>query len=174
MRDEISRTGRPNTDAALIMIVVFGAALVVLEDSIFAADSTSARVLVGDDGGLTWTSTTGGTQLLDLAVDPVDPDRMIGVDFDRGLVATEDGGQTWQPIPGSPELVEIEWTNESLERSNASGICPAQHEPGTVLAGNPPPWLAQPRSAPIAAPCTPIWSRRNCSSRPIAGSAGTR
>lgn len=96
-------------------------ALVVVDDRIFGADSTSARVLVSDDRGLTWTSTTGSAQLLDLAVDPADSDRMIGVDFDRGMVATDDGARTWQPVTSSPELVDIEWTNESLVGIDANG-----------------------------------------------------
>lgn len=85
-------------------------ALVVADGVLFGADSTSARVLVSDDGGHTWKPRAGEAQLLDLVVDPSDLDRMVGVDLDRGLVSSDDGGRSWEDVPEVPELIDLEWT----------------------------------------------------------------
>lgn len=46
---------------------------------------------------------------------------MIGVDFEQGVIATDDGAQTWQPIAASPELIDIEWTADALVGLDADG-----------------------------------------------------
>lgn len=96
-------------------------ALVVTEGTLYGADSTSARVLVSDDGGHTWQSRAGEAQLLDLAIDPADDDQMVGVDLDRGLVASNDGASTWEPVDAAPELVDLEWTSTALVGLGADG-----------------------------------------------------
>lgn len=85
-------------------------ALVVADGVLYGADSTSARVLVSDDGGHTWKPRAGEAQLLDLVVDPSDLDRMVGVDLDRGLVSSDDGGGSWDDVPEAPQLIDLEWT----------------------------------------------------------------
>lgn len=107
-------------------------ALVVADGRLFGADSTSARVLVSDDGGHTWESRAGEAQLLDLVVDPSNLDRMVGVDLDRGLVSSDDGGDSWEPLPDAPQLVDVEWTTSgalvaidtegSIMRSTDAGL----------------------------------------------------
>lgn len=107
-------------------------ALVVADGRLFGADSTSARVLVSDDGGNTWESRAGEAQLLDLVVDPSNPDRMVGVDLDRGLVSSDDGGDSWELLPDAPPLIDVEWTTSgalvaidtdgSIRRSTDAGL----------------------------------------------------
>lgn len=96
-------------------------ALVVVGTYLYAADSTSGRLLVSGDGGRSWES-RGAVELIDLAVDTRDVSRMIGVGlterFEQRLEASRDGGQTWQELDGPP-LVEIDWS--ALE---AVGITP--------------------------------------------------
>lgn len=89
-------------------------ALVVAEGRPYGADSTSARVMVSDDGGHTWQPRAGEAQLLDLAVDPTDPDQMVGVDLDRALAVSDDEGDSWGARGGCPQLVELEWTSSAL------------------------------------------------------------
>jgi hypothetical protein len=88
-------------------------ALVVRDDLIIGADSTSERVLVSSDGGVEWSERAGTAQLLDLVVDPSDVDRMVGIELDRGLVVTADGGDTWTDLDG-PALVDLAWTERAL------------------------------------------------------------
>ena len=96
-------------------------ALVVTEGRLYGADSTSARVMVSDDGGHNWEPTAGDAQLLDLAIDPTHPDQMVGVDLDRGLAVTGDGGDSWEPVAGAPQLVDLEWTSSALIGIDAEG-----------------------------------------------------
>ncbi|QGG94169.1 beta propeller repeat protein [Actinomarinicola tropica] len=96
-------------------------ALVVTEGRLYGADSTSARVMVSDDGGHTWEPSAGDAQLLDLAINPADPDQMVGVDLDRGLAVSDDGGDSWAPMAGAPNLVDLEWTSSALVAIDAEG-----------------------------------------------------
>ncbi len=52
------------------------------------------------DGGRTWSLLPTAETLLDLIVDPVQPQRLYGIQVDGTFVASADGGQTWQ-APGS-------------------------------------------------------------------------
>jgi len=82
-------------------------AIVLAHDAIYVADSLSESVLVSDDGGRTW-DRRGEVALAALAVDPGDPDRLIGADYDGGLVGSDDGGRTWSPISG-PSTAAVVW-----------------------------------------------------------------
>ncbi len=101
--------------------------IVVAEDAVYAAAGGNLFVPGGQrgiyrstDDGLTWelvldvpNGTTGGA---DLAVDPVNPDRVFATLWDHlrtpadriyggvgsGLWVTTDGGDTWSPVTGVP------------------------------------------------------------------------
>lgn len=88
-------------------------ALVVRDDLIIGADSTSERVLVSSDGGVEWSERTGTAQLLDLVLDPSNVNRMVGIELERGLVVSADGGETWTDLHG-PALVDLAWTDSAL------------------------------------------------------------
>ena len=55
-----------------------------------------ALLLVSGDGGRTWRRQRPPGALLDLAIDPQDPDR-IAATGERGLLISRDGGRTWRP-----------------------------------------------------------------------------
>lgn len=96
-------------------------ALVVTDEALYGADSTTARVLVSDDRGHTWQSRAGEAQLLDLAIDPADADRMVGIDLDRGLIVSTDGADSWSSVEEAPELVDMGWTRTALVGLGADG-----------------------------------------------------
>ncbi|HUP75591.1 MAG TPA: hypothetical protein VM282_21310 [Acidimicrobiales bacterium] len=85
-------------------------ALVAVGTYLYAADSTSGRLSVSGDGGQSWES-RGAVELIDLAVDPRDVNRMVGVGlterFEQRLEASptanvfvsRDRVATWQPAP---------------------------------------------------------------------------
>ena len=62
---------------------------------IYGADATSGRLLVSDDGGTTWQERRPPGPLLDLVVDPRDPDHVVGATED-GLHESADAGRTWR------------------------------------------------------------------------------
>lgn len=85
--------------------------LLFVDDVLYGANSSDDSVWVSDDAGRTWAPRQGVVQLVAMAVDPVDADRMIGVDLDRGLVRSDDGGDSWTDT-GGPELVDLEWVDD--------------------------------------------------------------
>ena len=58
---------------------------------IYGSDSTSGRFLVSSDAGRTWNERRPPGVLVDLAIDPRDPDRLVA-STDGGLFASGDGG----------------------------------------------------------------------------------
>lgn len=85
--------------------------LVFADDVLYGANSSDESVWASGDAGRTWTPRDGAVQLVAMAVDPAEGDRMIGVDLDRGLVRSEDGGDSWTDADG-PELVDLEWVDD--------------------------------------------------------------
>ena len=73
--------------------------IVLRHDRIYAIDAVIAAVLVSDDGGRTFTEhfTPRDQVLIDLEVDPGDPDHLIG-STETELYRTQDGGKTWRPV----------------------------------------------------------------------------
>jgi len=76
-------------------------ALELSQDQVVGALFGQAQVLVSGDEGKTWEARTAPMPLVDLAVDPENPDRWIG-SAERGLFLSTDGGQSWrqrEPVP---------------------------------------------------------------------------
>ncbi|MGH2946688.1 MAG: WD40/YVTN/BNR-like repeat-containing protein [Solirubrobacteraceae bacterium] len=70
-------------------------------DRLVGALFGQAQVLVSGDEGRTWETRTAPMPLVDLALDPENPDHWVGT-AERGLFITTDGGQSWRqrdPIP---------------------------------------------------------------------------
>ena len=82
-------------------------AIVAAHDRVYAADATGSRLLVSTDGGATWDE-RGTVELAGLAVDPGEPDHLLGVTYDATVVTSRDGGRTWSQVP-SPPLVALGW-----------------------------------------------------------------
>ncbi len=69
-------------------------------------DSTGGRVMATTDRR-SW-ETRSLAQLGDLAVDPTNPERMVGLDEAGSVIGSVDGGRSWSPAPG-PALMLVRW-----------------------------------------------------------------
>jgi hypothetical protein len=88
-------------------------------DRIYAYNGLSGELMLSDDGGETWSERTPPGALVDLAVDPADPERIL-VSSERGLALSEDEGASWQPVEG--EIGLLAWPRRgSLYLIDASG-----------------------------------------------------
>lgn len=66
---------------------------------IHGVDSTEGALLVSGDGGRRWERSDPPGTVIDLAIDPKDPDRVV-VSGDHGLARFEDAGWTWKRLGG--------------------------------------------------------------------------
>lgn len=114
--DDAGRTWQPRSllgDADLHTIVAMG-------DLLVAYDSTNQRVLASSDGQR-W-DTRGTVALLDLAVDPQDTDRLVGVAPDGSLQASGDGGRSWTADTDAPGgLAVLRWGRDGLWAGGRDG-----------------------------------------------------
>jgi hypothetical protein len=80
-----------------------------------------AQVLVSEDEGRTWETRTAPMPLVDLAVDPANPDHWVGTS-ERGLFISTDAGQSWRqrdPIPN----IRLAWPEGGeLHRVEPGGL----------------------------------------------------
>lgn len=63
---------------------------------VYGLDAITKRLLASDDGGRTWDGRDQPEGLLDVAVDPADPEHLVGVTYAQ-LVESTDGGRSWKP-----------------------------------------------------------------------------
>lgn len=82
--------------------------LAFAHERVYGWDATSGRFMVSDN--LTTWDTRSTVQLFGFAVDPADPDHVVGASPD-GLLDSADGGRTWGPVE-SPPLVALSWDPE--------------------------------------------------------------
>jgi len=66
-------------------------------DRIYAFDGLSGLILVSGDGGRTWQQRRPPAPVIDLAIDPTDPRRII-IATERGLAVSADEGASWQAL----------------------------------------------------------------------------
>lgn len=86
---------------------------------IYAYNGLTGDLMLSDDGGKSWTSRTPPAAVIDLAVDPRDPGRIIAA-TEGGLAISEDDGRRWRPIEGDIGL--LAWPRpDSLYLVNGSG-----------------------------------------------------
>lgn len=102
-------------------------ALTVVEGEIFGLDGTTGRVLVSDDG-IDW-DVRGEFVGHDLALDPSDPDTLVGVTYEGDLEISSDGGGQWTPVE-SPALAAIEWRASELVALGVDGSVHVSERPG--------------------------------------------
>ena len=83
--------------------------LEAVHGNVYGFDSTSGRVLVSTDGGIEWEERSS-ILIADLAVDPVNEDRIVASTAD-GLTESTDGGRGWKPLQ-APAMVYLDWHAE--------------------------------------------------------------
>ncbi len=122
--------------------------IAVVDGAIYAADSTAETIVVSTDDGKTWESRGGGVQLIAFAVDPSDPDVMVGADLDDGLVTSIDGGETWTVDDTADDLeapfTDLEWTTDGQAALDENGTVHHRAGPGK-------PWAAVDDIGPVDA-----------------------
>lgn len=74
-------------------------------DRVYGWDAGSGRFMVSGDG-IAWEDRST-PDLYGFAVDPADPDHVVGAGA-GGLLESADGGRSWQPTAGPP-LVTLSW-----------------------------------------------------------------
>ena len=84
--------------------------IVLKHDRMYAIDAVIAAVLVSSDGGETFTEhfTPRDQVLIDLEVDPGNPDRLFG-STETQLYRSEDGGRSWRPSEIG-DRIRLVWT----------------------------------------------------------------
>ena len=96
--------------------------IVLKHDRVYAIDAVVAAVLISTDGGKTFAEhfTPRDEVLIDLEIDPEDPDRLFGSTEDQ-LYRSEDGGQTWRPADRGPRI-RLVWTEpDAFFRADQDG-----------------------------------------------------
>jgi photosystem II stability/assembly factor-like uncharacterized protein len=68
-----------------------------VEDLIYGYDAATAKLLVSQDGGKSWTERVSPGEVIDLAVNPADARHLV-VTTRSGLVTSQDGGRTWDSL----------------------------------------------------------------------------
>jgi photosystem II stability/assembly factor-like uncharacterized protein len=76
------------------------------DDRIYGFNGLTGLLMVSSDRGESWQTHSPPTGLLDLAVDPQDPDHVIAVS-DLGLIESTDQGKTWERQ--SEEIGYLAW-----------------------------------------------------------------
>jgi len=64
---------------------------------VYGVNATDGQLLVSDDGGHRWARRTPPGPILDLAIHPDDPDRIV-VSGEDALHVSRDAGESWRPL----------------------------------------------------------------------------
>lgn len=86
------------------------------------------KFLRSTDAGKTWTD-LGTPPLFDFALDPTDPEHLIGTQ-QTGPARSTDGGATFEPIPDVPLLAFLAWTGKTLYAIAADGTVQSSTDSG--------------------------------------------
>ena len=99
---ELPELGLPR----LVAAAASGATVVALVDR-------RPPLLISGDGGATWREAGGGLPPgYDVAVDPIDPDRVLYAARNRVHLST-DGGRFWRSLaPELPDIEALAWSTE--------------------------------------------------------------
>lgn len=88
-------------------------------ERVYGYNGLSGELLVSDDGGESWDPRTPPAPMIDLAIDPDGPERLIA-STERGLAVSEDDGGTWKPL--TREIGLLAWpARERLYLANGAG-----------------------------------------------------
>ncbi len=75
-----------------------------LHGRVYGYNGSNGELMVSSDGGETWSGRSPPAPLIDLAVDPKDPQRLIA-STQGGLALSTDDGRTWMPLEGDVGLL---------------------------------------------------------------------
>ncbi len=102
---------------------------------IYGVNSTDGALLVSGDSGRSWRRSAPPGAIVDLAIDPKDPDHVV-VSGDRGLARSDDAGRTWKRLDEA--LTGLLAWNSRLVLIDADGQVHASTDDGRrfVEAGN--------------------------------------
>lgn len=75
-----------------------------VDERIYAVNGATGLIMISGDGGETWEERPPPAPVIDLAVDPGDPQRIV-TSTEGGLFVSEDEGASWRPIDGEIGLV---------------------------------------------------------------------
>lgn len=98
-----------------------------LNGSIYAYDAFLPGVIVSDDHGKDWNERTAPpTHIIDMVVDPSDPDHML-ISSKQEIFRSTDGGESWSSAAGASDA-SMEWpVPESLYRADDDGLVYVSH-----------------------------------------------
>lgn len=103
-------------------------ALEAAHGRVYGFDGANGRLMVSDDGGESWEERQPPGPLLDVAVHPSDPERLVATS-ERGVFLSEDDGETWRPTGG--EIGFLAWPAEDrLYLIGASGTVQVSSDVG--------------------------------------------
>jgi hypothetical protein len=74
---------------------------------VYGFDASNARFMVSNDGGRGWEERDTPGPMLDLAIHPADPSRVIA-STEQGLVTSPDAGRSWRTLRDGP-LALLTW-----------------------------------------------------------------
>ena len=97
---------------------------------IYGVDAQTGALLASVDGGRRWQRRTPPGPLLDLAIDPQDPERIVAAAED-GLHVSADGGRRWRLL--SPEATGLLAWGEDLVLLDADGGVHSSGDDGKVV-----------------------------------------
>lgn len=87
---------------------------------ILGQSSHDGRLLRSNDGGVNWVD-LGTPPLFDVAIDPDDPERVLGTS-ERGPNVSDDGGVTFALLADAPLLSLVTWTTNNLYGVSPDGV----------------------------------------------------
>lgn len=88
-------------------------------DRIFGISSADDSLLRSDDSGATWTN-LGSPGLFDIAVDPDNPNTLMGTTAD-GLLLSTDAGVSFAPLATPSLIALLAWTADYVVGADADG-----------------------------------------------------
>jgi hypothetical protein len=71
---------------------------------VYGFNGLQSALMVSDDGGREWESHSPPGPMLDLAIDPRDPDSVVAA-TDQGLSSSTNGGRSWRQLDAAPGLL---------------------------------------------------------------------
>ncbi|MGH8573842.1 MAG: WD40/YVTN/BNR-like repeat-containing protein, partial [Gammaproteobacteria bacterium] len=87
---------------------------------VYGFDASNARFMVSDDGGRNWDERAIPGPMLDLAIHPTNPSRVIA-STEQGLVTSTNQGRSWRTLRDGP-LALLTWSKpDALYLTDGSG-----------------------------------------------------